>query len=225
MSVSQQELKEIGIPLRKARGAKTPWREMISRMWLVTFVDFCYGWSLWVFLTWMPSYLFDARGFDIKSMALFATLPLAAGVIGDLLGGIVSDGIYRATGNLRVARCTMLVVGLAGALTFLIPAIQTDDKYMAVYFLAASFFFLELTNAVLWSLPIDIAGRYAGTAGGMMNTGFGVAGMVSPVVFGVLVQHTGSYVGPFVITGGLLAVGILASLFINPNQKVAEPAV
>ncbi|MBV9052799.1 MAG: MFS transporter [Hyphomicrobiales bacterium] len=224
-SVSPQEVKEIGIPATKSAREKTPWRAMISRMWLVTFVDFCYGWSLWVFLTWLPSYLLEARGFDVTKMALFTSLPLAAGVVGDSMGGVISDRILKATGNLRLARCSLLVFGLSGALAFLVPAIRTEDALLAVYGLTGSFFCLELTNAVLWSLPIDIAGRYAGTAGGMMNTGFGLAGAISPTVFGILIQRTGSYAGPFAITAGLLAVGIVGALFIDPNRKVEEPGM
>ena len=116
-----------------------------------------------------------------------------AGVIGDTLGGVVSDKIYKHTGNLKLARRIMLVLGLGGALAFIMPAVYANDPMSAVMLLSASFFCLELTNAVLWSLPIDIAGRFAGTAGGMMNTGFGVAGMISPVVFGVMSERTGSY--------------------------------
>ena len=80
---------------------------------------------------------------------------------------------------------------------------------------------------MLWTLPIDIAGRYAGTAGGMMNTGFGVAGMISPVVFGVLIQRTGHYELPFYISAGLLLVGAICSLGIDPTLKVdlRSPAV
>jgi ACS family D-galactonate transporter-like MFS transporter len=221
-SVSPEELDEIGIPATKSALEKTPWRAMISCMWLVTFVDFCYGWSLWVFLTWLPTYLHEARGFDVTKMALFTSLPLAAGVVGDSLGGIISDRILKATGNLRLARCSLLVFGLTGALAFLVPAVRTEDALLAVYGLTASFFCLELTNAVLWSLPIDIAGRYAGTAGGMMNTGFGLAGAISPAVFGILIHRTGSYVGPFAITALLLAAGIIGALFINPNRKVDD---
>jgi sugar phosphate permease len=224
-SVKPEELDEIGIPATKTAREKTPWRAMISRMWLVTFVDFCYGWSLWVFLTWLPTYLLDARGFDVTEMALFTSLPLAAGVVGDSLGGIISDRILKATGNLRLARCSLLVFGLSGALAFLVPAVRTEDAMLAVFGLTASFFCLELTNAVLWSLPIDIAGRYAGTAGGMMNTGFGLAGAISPAVFGILVHRTGSYVGPFTITALLLAVGIIGALFIDPNRKVDDRSV
>jgi ACS family D-galactonate transporter-like MFS transporter len=75
---------------------------------------------------------------------------------------------------------------------------------------------------VLWTLPIDIAGQYAGTAGGMMNTGFGVAGMISPVVFGVLIQRTGHYELPLFISAGLLVAGALCALGIDPALKV-EP--
>ena len=210
-----------GESTRATRGP-TPWRQIVSRMWLVTVVDFCYGWSLWVFLTWLPSYLSDARGFKLDQIALMTTLPLLAGVVGDTLGGVISDAIFRRTGNLRVARRTLLVVGLGGAFAFILPAIVTVNALSAVYLLAAAFFFLELTNAVLWTLPIDIAGRYAGTAGGMMNTGFGVAGMISPVVFGVLIHRTGHYELPFFISAGLLLVGALCSLGIDPTLKVRD---
>lgn len=221
--VSPEELAEIGVKsteMHRVAKGKTPWVLMIKRMWLVTFVDFCYGWSLWVFLTWLPSYLKDARGFDLKQMALFATLPLLAGVVGDTLGGVTSDYIFKKTHNLKLARRGLLVTGLTGALVFILPAIFTQSPLMAVYFLAASFFFLELTNAVLWSLPIDIAGKYAGTAGGMMNTGFGLAGIVSPAVFGFLIDASGSYQLPFVITAVLLLVGALSAVFIDPTKHI-----
>lgn len=223
--IRPEELKEIGFDEKATKEVeqhKTPWARMIRCMWLVTFIDFCYGWSLWVFLTWLPSYLKDSRGFDLKQMALFATLPLMAGVIGDTLGGVVSDTIYKRTGNLKLARRFMLVLGLGGALVFILPAIYANDPLSAVMLLSASFFCLELTNAVLWSLPIDIAGRFAGTAGGMMNTGFGVAGMISPVVFGVMIDRTGSYEIPFLISAGLLGVGAICAMFVDPTRKACD---
>jgi len=224
--VKQKEIDEIGIKsddMQKAKKTKTPWLRMIRCMWLVTLVDFCYGWSLWVFLTWIPSYLKDARGFDLKQIALFASLPLMAGVVGDTLGGVISDRIYKMTGSLRLARVALLVVGLSGALAFVLPVSKTESAMTAVYLLSASFFCLELTNAVLWSLPLDIAGKFAGTAGGMMNTGFGIAGMVSPVIFGLLIDQTGSYDLPFMITAGLLALGVVCSLFIDPTRHCELP--
>ena len=220
VTISELAAIRLGGESTHATRGPTPWRQIVSRMWLVTVVDFCYGWSLWVFLTWLPSYLSDARGFAPGQMALMTTLPLLGGVVGDTLGGVISDAIFRRTGKLRLARCSLLVVGLCGAFAFILPAIVTGSALGAVYLLAAAFFFLELTNAVLWTLPLDIAGRYAGTASGIMNTGFGVAGMISPIVFGVLIQRTGHYELPFFISAGLLLVGAICSLGIDPTVKV-----
>lgn len=221
--ITPEETAEIGYragDCARARKNSTPWRKLIHRMWLVTFVDFCYGWLLWVYLTWLPSYLKEARGFDLKHLALFTALPLLAGVIGDTLGGVISDRIYKMTGKLRLARCSILVVGMGGSLAFLVPMVNAPSPIAAVWFLTGSFFFLEITNPVLWTLPLDIAGKYAGTAGGMMNTGFGIAGMTSPVVFGYLIQETGSYNVPFTISAALLAVGAFAALFIDTSKTV-----
>jgi sugar phosphate permease len=220
--VTDVELSVIRAGAESPRGTRepTPWRQIAGRMWLVTFVDFCYGWSLWVFLTWLPSYLADARGFRLDQMAIMTTLPLLAGVVGDTLGGVMSDVIFRRTGSLRLARRALLVGGLGGAFVFIVLAVVTGSALGAVYLLAAAFFFLELTNAVLWTLPLDIAGQHAGTAGGMMNTGFGVAGMISPVVFGALIQRTGRYELPLFISALLLIVGAICSLKIDPTVKV-----
>jgi ACS family D-galactonate transporter-like MFS transporter len=103
----------------------------------------------------------------------------------------------------------------------------TGSALGAVYLLAAAFFFLELANAVLWTLPLDIAGRHAGTAGGMMNAGFGVAGMISPIVFGLLIERTGRYDLPLFMSAGLLLAGAVCSLRIDPTAtiQVARPVV
>jgi sugar phosphate permease len=225
--MSRAELAEIEPRQVEERGRsrRAPWRRIIREMWLVTLVDFCYGWSLWVFLTWLPSYLAEARGFELKGMALMTVLPLLAGVVGDTLGGVVSDALYQRTGNLGLARRSVLLVGLLGALVFMIPAVLIESPKAAVCDLALAFFFLELTNAVLWTLPLDIAGEFAGTAGGFMNTGFGIAGMISPVVFGFVLQHTGSYRLPFFISGGLLLLGAIASTAIEPTRTISSPAV
>jgi sugar phosphate permease len=226
-AVTEAELADIragGASTRPSHGP-TPWRQIVGRMWLVTLVDFCYGWSLWVFLTWLPSYLSDARGFKLDQIAWMTMLPLLGGVVGDTLGGVISDAIFRRTGNLRLARRTLLVVGLGGALAFMLPAIVTGNALGAVCLLGAAFFFLELTNAVLWTLPLDIAGPYAGTAGGIMNTGFAVAGMISPVVFGILIERTRQYEMPLFISAGFLLLGAICSLAIDPTRTVALQTV
>jgi cyanate permease len=78
-------------------------------------------------------------------------------------------------------------------------------------------FFAELTVGPLWSVPMDIAPRYAGSASGMMNFGFGVAGLISPSSFGYLVDRTGSWVFPFIGSIVLLLIGAVFASRLRPD--------
>jgi sugar phosphate permease len=197
-----------------------PWRALVKRILPVTLVDFCYGWVLWFYLTWLPSFFEGQYGLSLGSFALFTSGVLIAGVIADTLGGVVSDSVLRRTGNLRLARRANLLVGFLGAFVFLVPSLLVQDLAVIAVCLSLGFFFLELNNAVLWAIPMDIAPNHAGTAGGLMNTGFGVAGIISPPVFGFLVDQTGSWQVPFVPIVALLFIGALLSLRIDPTRRV-----
>lgn len=221
--MTQEELAELPTEQRDGSRPPLPWGPMLRRILPVSFVDFCYGWTLWVYLTWIPSYFKNNYGLDLAKFALFTSAVLFAGVIGDSIGGIVSDRLFRATGNLKFARRVVLVTGLLGSFAFTLPTLFVHNVTVAAICLAVSFFFLESTNPILWSIPMDIMPRHAGTAAGMMNTGFGVAGIASPFIFGLLVDHTGSWTVPFILSSALLFVGAATSLFIDPSRPVDVP--
>jgi MFS family permease len=203
-------------PSRGARQA-VPWWRLAKRILPVTVVDFCYGWTLWLFLSWIPSFFFENYHLNLQASALFSGGVLFAGVIGDTLGGVASDRLLHSTGSLRVARRGVIVVGFLGAFVFLIPVVLIHDLTVATIGLSLAFFFAEMIVAPIWSLPMDIAPRYAGTASGMMNFGFGVAGLVSPSSFGYLVDRTGSWVLPFTASIGLLLLGAVLTLRLRPD--------
>ncbi|ODR08011.1 MFS transporter [Mycobacterium sherrisii] len=219
------ELAELPQDQQTEQHTPTPWGPLLRRILPVTLVDFCYGWTLWVFLTWLPSFFKGSYGLDLKDFAMFSTLVLLAGVVGDTMGGVISDALLRRTGNPKIARRATLVVGLMGSFLFVIPTLVTHRLLLDATFLALSFFFLELTNAVLWAIPMDIAPQHAGTAGGLMNTGFGVAGILSPLVFGMLLDATGSWQVPFAVSAALLFIGAIAALRIDPQPLPDEAAV
>lgn len=222
--MTPEELGELPAYQKVSDRPPVPWGPMLRRILPVTFVDFCYGWTLWVFLTWIPSFFKDNYGLNLGSFALFSSLVLFGGVIGDSAGGIISDRWYRKTGNLKMARRGVLVTGLLGSFAFTMPTLFVHDLTLAAVCLGMSFFFLELTNPILWSMPMDIAPLHAGTASGLMNTGFGVAGILSPFIFGLLVDRTGSWEVPFVLSSALLFIGAGASLFIDPTRRIGLEA-
>jgi len=219
-AIGAEQLREL--PPIQRRGARdaVPWRALLRRVLPVTAVDFCYGWTLWVYLTWIPSFLAKQYNLPLGKFVWFSAGVLFAGVIGDTVGGVLSDAILTRTGDLRLARRLNLVVGLLGSLLFLLPCLFVRDLVWVALLLSLAFFFLELTNAVLWALPMDLAPRHAGIAGGVMNTGFGLAGIFSPAVFGLLLDLTGSWQAPFATSVLLLFVGVFLSLRIDPTDVV-----
>ncbi|AZU62312.1 MFS transporter [Neobacillus mesonae] len=222
--ITQEELAQLPVYEEKSQQSKKiiPWKKLCKRILPVTFVDFCYGWTLWVYLTWLPSFLFTAYNLDIKKSALFAAGILLSGVIGDTLGGVLSDKIYVRTNNLKLARRSILVVGLTGSFIFLLPTLFVHNLTLIAISMSLAFFFLELCNANLWAIPMDIAPNYSGTASGMMNTGFGVAGMLSPVAFGFLISLSGNWQVPFIMSVLLLLIGVFVTLTIDPSKKLED---
>jgi MFS family permease len=193
------------------------WWRLARRIAPVTAVDFCYGWTLWVFLTWLPSFFFKNFHLDLAHSALFSAGVLLGGVAGDAVGGLVSDRIYRATGNLQAARRNVIITGMLGAFVFLIPVVLTHDLTTVAICLSLAFFFSELVVAPIWAVPMDIAPDHAGAASGMMNFGFGLAGILSPLVFGAVLDLTGSWTAPFLASIALLLVGAGLSFFMRPD--------
>ncbi len=196
------------LPVRAGGAARAiPWLPLARHVMPLTIVDFCYGWTLWLFLTWIPAFFFENYHQNLQASALFSGGVLLAGVIGDTAGGVATDRLLRKTGSLVIARRGVIVAGFLGAFVFLIPVVLIHNLTVAAVCLSLAFFFAELIVGPIWSVPMDIAPRYAGTASGMMNFGFGVAGLVSPLSFGYLVDRTGSWVVPFIAIDSSSAAG------------------
>jgi len=220
MTASERDL----LPPRRARVALERgerWRQWLRlgrRILPVTAVDFCYGWTLWLFLNWIPSFFYGSFGVRLNQAAFLSIAVLLAGVVGDTAGGLISDRILARSGNLRRARCSVIAAGLAGAGLFLIPVVLVHDLGVVTVALALCFFCAELVVGPIWSVPMDIAPSHAGTASGMMNLGFGVAGMISPWFFGAMIDRTGSWTYPFAASLALLFLGAAMALGLRPDR-------
>jgi sugar phosphate permease len=194
-----------------------PWRRLSLRMLPVTIVYFCYGWTLWLYLNWLPSFFLHEYRIDIGRSALFASAVFFAGVGGDLLGGTISDAILRRTGDLLKARRNVIVGGFLGSFVCLLPVFLTHDLTMIVLSLSAAFFFAEIVIGPMWSIPMDIAGRFSGTASGLMNTGSALAAILSPLAFGYVIDLTGDWHLPFLGSLGLLLLGAGLAFTMRPD--------
>jgi MFS family permease len=222
-SITAAELAEL--PSRPASTQPdVPWGPLLHRMWPVTLTYFCYGWSLWLYLNWLPLFFKNSYNLDIKNSALFASGVFFAGVVGDSLGGVISDRILRRTGKVRLARLSVTVTGFVGALLSLLPILFIHDITVVALCLSSGFFFSELTIGPMWSIPMDIAPKYSGTAAGLMNTGSALAAIVSPLVAGFVIDATGNWYLPFLMSMALLVLGGFSAFLMHPEQPFEEAA-
>jgi MFS family permease len=208
--------------LMENRRKPIPWLRLAREILPVTVVDFCYGWTLWLFLSWIPSFFLENYHLNLQTSAMFSVGVLSAGVAGDTAGGLWSDRLLHKTGSLLIARRRVIVTGFLGAFVFLLPVMFIHDLTVAAAALTLAFFFAELIVAPIWSVPMDMAPNHAATASGMMNFGFAVAGLVSPSSFGYLIDRTGSWTVPFTGSAVLLLVGAALALRLRPDRAFAE---
>lgn len=222
--VTAQEVEALPAFVPPAQRAKviTPWGPLLRRMAPVTLTYFCYGWSLWLYLFWLPSFFKEGEKLQLTSTAFYSFAVFLAGVVGDMLGGSISDHLLRRTGNVVFARRSVVLLAYLGTIASLVPVVYLRGLVPVTICLSLGFFFLELAIGPMWAIPMDIAPKLSGTASGLMNFGSAVAAIVSPIAFGKIVDLTGNWHLPFWGSVGLLVVGCVSCFFMRPDRPLAE---
>jgi MFS family permease len=212
-------------PDRRIAYGPVPWRRLIPRMTPMMIIYFCQGWTGWLYVTWMPSLFQKNYGLDLKKSSLFYAAMLFCAMIAELLGGVVTDYLLRRTGNLKIARSLLIATSWALAVAALVPAIFVHELAIGLTGFTLALFFLGFAISPLWTTTMDIAPNYAGSASALMNAAGAVAGILSPVAFGWILDRTGSWTTPFAFSIGLLLFAIVMTNWIRPDRPIAaEPA-
>ncbi|HTV79751.1 MAG TPA: MFS transporter [Steroidobacteraceae bacterium] len=215
--ITAQEL--AGLPAARNRELSVPWLPLFRRMAPVTLVYFCYGWTLWLFLSWIPQYFLHSFALDLGKSAVFASAVFLAGVAGDTLGGVATDQLLRRTGSLKRARSGLVAGCLLLSLLTLVPLLFVHSLTVSLWCLSVGFFFAEMTVGAMWAIPMDIAPECSGTASGMMNTGSALAAITSPVLAGYLIDRYGSWESPFLGSMILMGIGVLFAFRMHPESR------
>jgi len=180
-----------------------PWRRLMRSRNLAAlcamYFGAIYGW--YFYLTWLPTYLLRARGFDLAAVGWLAALPLLGIATGSLVGGLFSDALTRHFGA-RVGLRTPGVVGLPLAALAIVSAVLAQDPRTSAYCLAAAAGLAALGVAPAWSVCLAIGGRHAGVVSGTMNTFGNLGGVTSPVVVGWSLALWGSWEAPLYTVAG-----------------------
>jgi MFS transporter, ACS family, glucarate transporter len=221
-SVNEAERDKIRSALgQPKKGQPIPWKLILSsrQMWTVAAMYFCYGYCLNMFLVWYPKYLESARGYTLKEMGFFASLPLAAGVIGDICGGVFSDLIIHKTGRIKFARQSVAIVGFLLAAICIPLAIHEPDRYVSAALFGAAVFGMELVVGNAWAVTLDIGGSFAGSCSAVMNTFGNIGGAIIATVTGFIVKAYG-WDAAFYVVVALAVLGALLFTQIDAGRKL-----
>jgi sugar phosphate permease len=205
----------------------TPWKRILlsPNMWFISLGYFCFFFGTNFYLTWYPTYLREHLHMSIRSLGIWGSVPLFAGMAGDVIGGSISDLIFKTTGNAKLARRVVAAPGFILASAFVIPAALTANTFNSILCLAASFFFLEWVIGPAWAVPMDVGGQFSGTVTGVMNMVGALGGASTAVVYGTLFNR-GLWVAPFLVSAGVMLLGALIWIFlINPEKSVVDGGI
>jgi ACS family hexuronate transporter-like MFS transporter len=178
--------------------------------------------SAWYFLLfWLPKYLYDARGFDIKHVSYYAWIPYAASGVGSFLGGWLSSALLRRGKSLDVSRKTVL--GLSAVFMPVVMLVPYVPVQASIFLFSVAFFCQQSWSGLIMTIPADVYPLSAvGTVSGLVGFGGAIGGAIFGVVAGYLLGHGFGYPTLFVLVGTFHIIGFLALVLfggkIHPLQ-------
>jgi sugar phosphate permease len=196
-----------------------------SKVWGLTIGFAAYGYTFYLFLTWLPGYLVQTMHMSIIKSAGFAAIPWAFATLTDLfVGGWLIDHLIKKGKDESKVRKAVLVVGMTFGLA-VFGATQTTDPAWAIFWISIALGGLASAAPVGWSLPSLIAPKGgAGTIGGIMNFANNLMGAAAPIVTGYIVGATNSFTNAFFVAGVILVIGIVCFVFVlGKIEPIPEP--
>ena len=190
----------------------------------VALAFFSYNYVLYFFLTWLPTYLTDVHHLDLRSMSLLTVIPWVCGAVGMLGGGVISDALFRRTGDAIRSRKIVLVSGLVLAAVSVFLASQATNLTAAISLIACANLFLLMAPQNCWVLIQEIVpAERVGGVGGFVHLLANTAGIVGPALTGFIVQYGGGYGASFVLAAVLALAGAIAvALVVQGSRPTAD---
>lgn len=186
-----------------------------KKVWALTLGFTAYGYSFYLFLSWLPGYLETQLHLSVLKSGLYSIIPWAVATITDIfIGGYLVDALIKRGHDPTKVRKTLVTIGLALGIA-VIGAAFTKDAIVATIWISIALGGLAFAAPIGWSLPGLIAPKgTVGTVGSIMNFFNNGAGIVAPIVAGIVIDRTGSFALNFIIAAVILVLGILCYLLL-----------
>jgi ACS family glucarate transporter-like MFS transporter len=206
---------------------KIPWKVVLTSRPLLglTVVKFTQDFLQWLFLTWVPGYLVLGRGFSIITMGFYVSLAYATAAIAQPVVGWISDMLIKRGWSVNRARKTIQVILQVLSATIIITG-YTDMIGVAMCFMVIAISAESICAGHMWTIISEVVPpKLVGSIGGLINSIGSVAGIISPIVTGIIVKVTGSFKLALLTGGCSILVAAVIIIFVVPELKILETLI
>ncbi len=195
-----------------------PWGRFLrsKTVWLLWAQYMCLAYGWYFYITWLPTYLQEARGVSMTKGAFLAILPLFFGGLGSLFCGYLSSYLERRAGNVKTIRRWLAGIGFLGASACLVLSVHIQNPLLAMIAMGFASFSNDLVMPPAWGACMDVGGKYVGTLSGSMNMMGNLGGALGPVVVGYVLSVSNNWALTFYISAAVYLLGTICWMFIDP---------
>jgi predicted MFS family arabinose efflux permease len=200
-----------------------PWKKLLrSRsVWALGIQWFCHYYGFYFYITWLPLYLYQERGLDLRHGALAAGLPLFSAGLGSLCAGWTLSALTRRLRSTAKARRLLGYLAYAGAAILLVAFTWIRNPILAMAAMSLSSFAAEFSGPISWTTAMDLGGEHVGSVSGFMNMLGHFGGSVAPTVTGLLLSVSGNAWNiTFLCSALIYAAGAICWKFIDSSEPI-----
>jgi MFS family permease len=207
-----------------ASHSDVPWGKIVRsrQVWMLCWQFFAMNYGWWFNVTWLPTYLREARHVEIVATAWLSVLPLFLGGLGNPVSVFLTTRLENWTKDRRRARRDTARLGLIGAGAFLFFSTWMHSPLAAMLFIGMSSFCNDLVMPPAWNSATDIGGPWAGTVGGAMNMWGNLGGAISPTAIGLILRWTGSWNVTFYASAAAYLTAVVFWSFLDPVTPLVQ---
>jgi ACS family hexuronate transporter-like MFS transporter len=186
----------------------------MRRVQVLVFAKFMSDSAWYFYLFWLPKYLNDVRGFDVKHVSYYAWIPYAASGLGSFLGGWLSSKLLSRGRSLDFSR--KFVLGLSALFMPVVMLVPHVPVGWALMLFSIAFFCQQSWSGLIMTLPADIFPLSAvGSVAGLIGFGGGIGGAIFAIVAGFLLGHGFGYGTLFIVVGTFHLIAFVAILLLG----------
>jgi len=183
--------------------------------WAMILGAFCSGYGIWMYVTWLPGYLEGEHHISIARAGYLASIPLACSIIGSFFGGYTSDRLIGRGFSVLQARKLPTALGYLASGLFTALAAYSTEPGPAILWISIAMFFLYFAVAAKWTLITAVSPQnYCASCSSIQNFGSYLGGSCSPLLTGLIVDRTGSFVLALAVGAVIMITGAAIYYFL-----------